>query len=266
MSLSIENVNKSQFERDGYLIIDLLDSEQVDLINDEIEEAQKKEDFNIKKNPSIYHYNDSPRFIEAWKWSENIKNVCLDERLERILFSVWGAVPIPFSTINFLKGSEQPLHSDAFHFGSEPDGGLAGVWIALEDIKPGSGELVIVPGSHKYPYVDCGDLGLNFPKSKNELKENNTAYENYVANLILSKKSEKKNIIIKKGQALIWAANLLHGSSAILDKALTRKSMVIHFHFEGCEYFFNPNFSNRKEGKIALRNVKELDIRNIEKQ
>ena len=37
----------------------------------------------------------------------------------------------------------------------------------------------------------------------------------------------------KKGQALIWAANLLHGGSHQTDPTLTRWSQVTHYYFEG---------------------------------
>ena len=43
--------------------------------------------------------------------------------------------------------------------------------------------------------------------------------------------------LIKKGQALIWSANLLHGGSPAKDPNRTRKSQVTHFFFEGTRYY-----------------------------
>ena len=43
--------------------------------------------------------------------------------------------------------------------------------------------------------------------------------------------------VLKKGQALIWASNLLHGGSAHRDKGRTRHSQVTHYYFEGCQYY-----------------------------
>jgi hypothetical protein len=42
---------------------------------------------------------------------------------------------------------------------------------------------------------------------------------------------------IKKGQAFIWAANLVHGGSPQNDRSRTRMSQVSHYFFEGCRYY-----------------------------
>ena len=39
---------------------------------------------------------------------------------------------------------------------------------------------------------------------------------------------------LEPGQALIWAANLFHGGSPIVDTTRTRLSQVTHYYFEGC--------------------------------
>jgi hypothetical protein len=42
---------------------------------------------------------------------------------------------------------------------------------------------------------------------------------------------------IRKGQAFIWAANLVHGGSSQHDRARTRASQVTHYFFEGTRYY-----------------------------
>lgn len=259
---NVENDFVSKFNADGFVLINsLLSSGDCDDINSEIDLALKTES-NLSKNPNIYHYNESPRVIEAWKWSERIRNVALNARLNSILSALYGAEPIPFSTINFVKGTEQPLHSDYFHFGSVPAFFLAGAWLALEDISSGTGELTVVPGSHLFGAVDCGTIGCKMPKSKADIKTNNTIYEEYVAEQVKSSGLTSRKILMNKGDVIIWAANLLHGGSPITKPILTRRSMVVHYHFEGCSKFYNPNFSDLKLGKIAERNIDRHDIRN----
>ena len=41
---------------------------------------------------------------------------------------------------------------------------------------------------------------------------------------------------IRKGQALIWSANLLHGGAPQRDRSRTRHSQVTHYYFEGCRH------------------------------
>ena len=68
---------KKKFEKDGYLIIDLdlnaVDINQIILDMNKINASEHK-----KLNPGIYHYNEFPRLIEAWKQSEPIKSLALD--------------------------------------------------------------------------------------------------------------------------------------------------------------------------------------------
>ena len=56
----------------------------------------------------------------------------------------------------------------------------------------------------------------------------------------------------RKGQALIWTANLHHGGSPQADKAKTRHSQVTHYMFKGCAYW-TPLQSNPFAGRIAYR-------------
>ena len=51
---------------------------------------------------------------------------------------------------------------------------------------------------------------------------------------------------------------MLHGAYEIKNKNLTRYSQVVHYHFEGCKFFYNPNFSSRK--KYVHREIEQSRI------
>jgi hypothetical protein len=57
--LTIED--KLNFEKDGYLIRKVLSNEICDLINQEIHSKLAADSGGVKKNPSIYHYNENQR-------------------------------------------------------------------------------------------------------------------------------------------------------------------------------------------------------------
>lgn len=240
------NSQKSKFKNDGYIIIDLNNSEcDFNQIVADMKKINSGED--RKLNPSIYHYNEHPRLIEGWRKSTQIKNLALHSKILSILEEIYDNKPIPFSTINFTKGTEQPLHSDYFHFGSMPELMLAGSWTALEDIDPDAGPLSIVPGSHNGPIILPEDLGIKHPPTSTaEVKKNYTIYEQWVREYISSSGLKIITPQLKKGETLIWAANMLHGAFEIKDKKLSRFSQVTHYHFENCDFFYNPNFSSRK--------------------
>jgi hypothetical protein len=50
---------------------------------------------------------------------------------------------------------------------------------------------------------------------------------------------------LKKGEALIWAANLLHGGTPRRDPRGTRHSQVTNYFFESCRYFRPVQSSTR---------------------
>ena len=248
-----------KFNNDGYIIVDLdLKDSFIDKIIYEIDE--KLEKGKVKKNPKIYHYNKSPRIVEAWKFSKNVAKLSLNKKILRLLKLFYNKKPIAISSLNFIRGTEQPLHSDYMHFSTIPERFLAGSWVALEDTNKKNGPLTVVPKSHKLPITDYNSLGLKMPQSIEDLKKCYNVYEDYVREVVKSNKLKAKEIYIKKGQAIIWAANLLHGGSKTLNPKLTRKSQVTHYHFEDCNKYFNPAFSNPFAGKYASRNIDEIKI------
>jgi hypothetical protein len=62
----------------------------------------------------------------------------------------------------------------------------------------------------------------------------------------------------RKGQALIWAANLLHGGAAQTDKSRTRYSQVTHYYFEGCCYY-TPSLSVPFLGATYFRDIVDIN-------
>jgi len=179
--------------------------------------------------------------------------------MNEILTYCYQSKPIPFSTINFLKGTEQPLHSDEVHFGSIPHGYLTGCWIALEDIHQDSGPLAIAENSHNLPIFSYELLGMKVPKTEIEFKEYYTIYEEWVKKIIEANDITVKEIPIKKGECIIWLANTLHGAYKIKNAALSRKSMAIHFHYEKSELSFYPSYSNLEKGKFIPRQIENIN-------
>ena len=213
-----------QWPQNGYMIIPGLLLQEAIAINKEIEELQQegKVQFNFTGR----------KIMDAWQHSPAIRQAFHHPTILAILQFVFGKEPLPFQTINFVYGSEQKPHSDSIHMTTEPLGYLSAFWLALEDIQPGSGELVYYPGSHKLPYVmsehyDTGNTAV-------AIGENNyKRYENKIDEVIRQHRFQPQTFLAKIGDVLIWHANLLHGGSTITDAAKTRRSMVAHFYADG---------------------------------
>ena len=139
----------SKFNKDGYILIDLeLTDERIESIKSDIVQN------DFKQQEDFYHYSDSPRIFEAWKTCDEVRELANHPKVLETLEFLYGRKSIPFQTINFIKGSGQPMHSDAIHFHTIPYNWVAACWIALEDMDEENGTLLYCPGSHKLPIYD----------------------------------------------------------------------------------------------------------------
>jgi hypothetical protein len=130
---------------------------------------------------------------------------------------------------------------------------MCGVWVAFEDTDDENGPLFYYPGSHKWPSYSNADLSV----SGNEIEGGYAKYAEF-GNLwsALAKEYgvEKKYFHAKKGTALIWSSNLVHGGSAVKDMKRTRWSQVTHYYFENCGYY-TPVASDVFAGEIYYRDI-----------
>ena len=181
------------------------------------------------------------RLQDLWEVVPEVKSIALDNYVLYLLEELFGRRPKPFQTLNFPVGTEQAVHSDSVHFNSEPFGLMCGVWVALEDISHDQGPLVYFPQSHKLPEITSEATGFD-PTS-----ENYQRLVLYWEEQIKEKSYQRKLGIIKKGQAIVWHANLLHGGSPQTDKSKTRNSQVTHYYFEGAKPWRQLQSSAYKE-------------------
>jgi len=110
---------------------------------------------------------------------------------------------------------ELALHQDISYSYNSPYN--FSLWLALDDILPGSGEMMVIPKSHKWPIAGAVDFWSPFFKDK-KLKK----YEDKI-----------QKIYLKTGSCLLFDSRLWHGSLANITKSsryayVTRWLMETH--------------------------------------
>ena len=209
-----------QFENEGFAVLkQYLEESTIDAINQEI-------DTLLEQKKVFFKYGKKVMF--AIHKSNFLKNIGEGKELLELLSSMMHEDMKLFQSINFKTGSEQHTHSDSIHMTTFPLGGLLGVWIALEDIELDNGPLHYYPGSHKLPYYlnkDYNNEGNFFLIGDKDYSQ----YEEMIKEKLSQESSKKSVFTAKKGDILIWHANLFHGGEVHLNKAKTRKSMVLHY-------------------------------------
>jgi hypothetical protein len=248
-----------KFNKDGYVVLDLgLSDEEIEELKNEIDMLNDRD--NAVTQAGEYHYSKGKRIFEGWRESKILQSLSLNEKVLNVLKMLYKKEPYPFQTITFNYGSNQPLHSDLIHFDSLPHRWLTAAWVALEDMTENNGSLLYVPGSHKLPIFDFYDLKIDVPEFGKQF-ESYAEYEEFIRQLVDSNELEVKPLLCKKGQALIWSANLIHGGDVIRDPNSTRYSQVTHFYYDDCDVYYSPLFSEAWKGKFSEKNIKDKNIR-----
>lgn len=230
--------------RDGYAIVDFPDddiSEMADRIcanlHDQYDWAARAEGRSTDM-----------RLQDAWKFDDDVRRIAVNPKIIDLLSKLYGRKAWPFQTLNFPVGTQQHFHTDSVHFSSMPERYMCGVWVALEDIGLDQGPVVYYPGSHKWPIYTNEHIGYR----PTRVKTTQVVYEGLWRRLVETSGIQPRRLTIKKGQALIWLANLMHGGDVHIDQSKTRWSHVTHYFFEGCTYY-TPMNSDIPGGLVDAR-------------
>lgn len=176
---------------------------------------------SIQEKLHDYFKKDLPgqRIQDAIHINE-VKKIASNPKIISILSKVYGRLAFPFQTLNFPAGTEQRAHSDHVHFNSIPYRFMAGVWVAFEDVDENNGPLFYYPGSHLWPALSNTEIDY-------QLKDDKVFpfyhyYEDVWDKYADFFKVKKEYFYAKKGQCLIWASNLVHGSGVVKNKKINK--------------------------------------------
>jgi ectoine hydroxylase-related dioxygenase (phytanoyl-CoA dioxygenase family) len=249
---------RRQFEEKGYVIIDdPAPPDWIDPVVADMEPLYRKEPpgGELERNEDGVVFNRHPkkggerywhRVRNAWKVSDNVRRLALAPRVLEVIAELHGGPPARASqTLNFALGTQQPAHSDSFEFQPDPPGLMCGVWVALEDMDMENGPLFYHPGSHKLPLPSWDRIHevlgteinrADYADDAEFIAARRRAQRQFFTKLA-EESGEPEYATIRKGQALVWASNLLHGGSFQQDKSRTRHSQVMHYFFGDARVF-----------------------------
>jgi len=168
------------------------------------------------------------KLVDAYALSRAALEAAFAARVRRFLELVLADELLLFQSLSFERGSEQPVHQDTAYVVVTPPLAFAAAWIALEDVRPGSGELVYFPGSQRLPDHLFGGAYKNWNKERDGLE----AQERFHLELLrrcAAHGLSPATFLPARGDVLFWNADLAHGGTPILDPRSTRRSLVCHY-------------------------------------
>lgn len=131
----------------------------------------------------------------------------LDSKIVAVLKELLGKNAVLFHSLNFERGSGQPVHVDSWFMPPPPNGELIAVWICLEDVEKDAGPLVYIPGSHKLEkYIFSNGSEFHIPEEVPKAVEDLGVRAN-------KNGMNLKQFLAKKGDVFVWHQQLAHGGA-----------------------------------------------------
>lgn len=257
-----------RFVRDGYLVIqDAVSAEVIDKLNQDIErvwhsppEGLLVETFEPDSivhliPPDVSVREGRTKMLDLYAYSPAAREAVAAPKVVEFLRVIFEDTPKAFQGLTFWKGSQQAIHKDSAYVKVDSNPmHLAATWLALEDIESGTGELEYYIGSHRAP-------DFLFGGSHKWMESQPEEHDLFLQSLhddAIRFGQLKGSFLGKKGDVLIWHADLAHGGSAITKPALTRRSLVTHFTSAADEPFYRRTASNREAETGGVRFVSQF--------
>lgn len=188
--------------------------------------------------------SDSPRTVDDYFYLESARQLLFQPCITSFLELVYGRPAVLTQSLNFERGSEQALHQDTAFVRMNSPMKVIGAWIALEDVTPGSGELVYYPGSHHWPDYLFSGCFKHYDEQRDG-EEQLQAWYQWIVDEGSRRAPPLQTYCPKKGDVLIWHAGIAHGGAAITDRRATRRSLVGHYCPVGVRplyHYYKPGF------------------------
>jgi phytanoyl-CoA hydroxylase len=226
----------SLFIANGYCIIEnAVDSELIDRYLADVEEMfSTRPDLWVSEGTTVKRLGEArvdhalTKVLDTYMVNRRALHMAFAPKLERMLKIIFGEAPVVHQGLHFQVGSTQAIHQDTAYVVVKPALALAAAWIALEDVKPGGGELIYYRGSHRF-----GDF--LYPGEQRHWRTDAHGHEIHNHHLAwlhreaIERGSPLEYFWPKKGTLLIWHADLAHGGAPIVNSGYTRKSIVFHY-------------------------------------
>ncbi|HTW54826.1 MAG TPA: phytanoyl-CoA dioxygenase family protein [Stellaceae bacterium] len=225
----------SGFIANGYCIIEnAIDGELIDAYLREVEEMfDTRPDMWVTEGPEIKRLGEAQvnraltKVLDTYMVTRRSLLMAFAPKLRRALEIIFGEPAAVHQGLHFQVGSTQAIHQDTAYVVVKPALALAAAWVALEDVRPGSGELMYYRGSHRFDDFFYGEgRHWNTEAHGHDLHNHHLAWLHQEA-LRLDRRLEY--FWPKKGTLLIWHSDLAHGGAPIVNPAYTRKSIVFHY-------------------------------------
>jgi phytanoyl-CoA hydroxylase len=194
----------------------------------------------VSWEPEIIEH--AAKVIDMHHFSPAARELMFAEPISDFLGLIFESKAFASQSLGFMRGSGQEGHQDSAYVPFTIPRQFAATWVALEDVTIGAGELFYYPGSHRSAdFLYGGRFKSIVEAERCGYTVDRAEVERHVVKLRQRAKQtglDKKVLEAKKGDVLVWHADLVHGGNPVSSNT-TRKSFVTHY----CPKRTSPLFS-----------------------
>ena len=228
------------FNRDGYVILrGAVDHAVIDRYLREYEIAASTPDTLLISTPghsrptepfdSVLTHQPGTKVLDSGMMLATGPHLCFAPRLSQFLKMLFQETALAFQTLHFEMGSVQGIHQDTSYVVVDKDPlKLIASWTALEDVEAGTGELTYYVGGHRLPEYVYSRSFKHFNFDRDGPQQHDTHYRELHAEAT-RRGLVQSTFLPKKGDVLLWHADLPHGGSVVTAPGRTRRSLVTHY-------------------------------------
>ncbi|MEZ5988040.1 MAG: phytanoyl-CoA dioxygenase family protein [Planctomycetota bacterium] len=184
------------------------------------------------------------KVLDVHGYSAGARRILAAPRTIDFLTKLMDRPPMGFQSLCFMRGTEQAMHQDTAFVALGSPMELVGSWVALEDVRPGSGELQYFEGSHRIPEYLFDDRA----RAQAHGTGNPDAFYAHVQQESSGRGCPLTRFLPKRGDVLLWHADLVHGGSPVELQGSSRRSLVTHY----CPVDVDPEWMavHRNSGRL----------------
>jgi len=171
-------------------------------------------------HPEQFLETPSARLVDDYVFSSASRDILFHNKIIDFLKLVFQADPILTQSLRFNQGSQQPIHQDTAFVRMNSPMKFVGVWVALEDIKPETGELLYIPGSHTWEGFLFSDRFKHYDEARDGTAQLDKWHQ-WILDEAEKRGVKPQSFYAKKGDVLFWHAALAHGGLLCARRAPT---------------------------------------------
>lgn len=216
-----------QWDNDGVLHLQKI-------IPDELIDAYIQERIRLLKG--------TPKWRPGWNgptpylFVPSMKALALHRPLTEAMRPLIGNVePGLHLCLTGFQSTERKYHQDSYLNPAGVDDRYVAAWIVLEDVDPDAGPFEYVAGSHLWPVIqrekvwDVMKIRGQDPSLPTWPSDSQDWVGEACEQEIGFRRSEVTPFLGKRGDVLLWNANLVHRGSAPKNRELERRALICHY-------------------------------------